>query len=507
MGGVSWSQSGVTGECAPANLNHFNTTLEKNYKINFNTFDSLLGFDEDTVRNSVLRAADMWNEQANAGTFRFIGAETSIYTENQVPDDLAGCNSLGIYHSFVIVEDAVNDGGIAQALPKCGGTQFVIRLWPENKNSGVLPWTVGEIGWNEIDTVGVLGHEFGHTLNLGHPQYMGSHNDDVYAVMDEHSVRNTTRMRDLYQWDQKCAYEISGTRELFPYSVTQISDGTFLQENPYHFFVSSISAGITYVAQQLRVSFAEQLACTRWWTDGSTEGCVSFDERNGIGPTEGTRIEDTEEDWMYSGSWYEQPAYGEFGRRLVQFLRSTDGFATYTGGYLSRCNHMSGWMECTHGSRVRSGKEISTAWEPGFKRTITAWANQNRQNDQASREVLVAVGYTDADDRVVPVPDSMGVRSAIPPEVACGGKETAGGYDCLLAYVDETDPSGSILILRFTVYQGADRFHINLDSVKHEVQRETGTRVALWYNEGTSEYYLALRDSFPWQIPACISVG
>jgi hypothetical protein len=383
-------------------------------------------------------------------------------------------------------------------MPRCGGNQFEIvinKLHPTTCEP--LPWAVGNVFAGEMDLRGILAHEFGHALNLGHPA------NGEGAVMAAGHDGGSTRYRDLYQWDLKCAAQIAGHRNLTGYR-RHHWNGTLENEVAFTgtWNVSKVAAGVTHFDQQLWWSAAiKRNDCLAWTRSLNTldTNCTLADNRMGIGPTARLWLEDMSTDRVLYASYGEAPEYDLNARHFGMVHWSSNEFLNEGLWWLSHCGSMTDWMTCgATQPPVYTGKAMGVGWDAGNSRTVFAWAHQNRLSDSADGEVRVAIGYIN--DAVLPQPTLMGVRTTAPPAVACGPTSTAaGGHRCILAYVNKNNPWNEISIIRFTPSQGAMRYELSTAPAHLACEAplvvpcSTGSRIAAWYHDG--KFWLAYRPT------------
>jgi hypothetical protein len=475
------------GTCVPSNTPHVSDG-QRTYRINKSSLADLNGISQTQAIYAITMGAETWNEQANAGTF-VRGYNTSL--ENLEATEEA-CNNAGQNYSLIVVkEDADGTANHGQAFGRCRNgdgiaTQFQIELYVKNKNGDTNTWSSGDVTWPEIDMVGLLAHEFGHTLNLGHPQYGEA------AVMN--FARGTTRYRDLYAWDLKCAQEYSGHRNLAAYRRFHLSDGTL--SGPWNFTgdwtVSQASAGVTWHTGNWDRAAAFKGGCWSWTRElnRSNSPCLpQIDDRVGIGPTEATWREDESVDRVFYSTWSESPSWQTDAKHQARYERSSDGFVNSTRASMSFCSTMSDWMECSNSQPLYTGKQMAFAWDnwSARNRTVSAWARQTRLDDSEDRELLISIGYIH--HWRLPEPDSLGVQTSIPPAVACD-YFSAGNYDCVVAFTEQSDSLHRLKTRRFYTQEGLNRYRIteqsldpNIHTVANGVVR-TVSPVALWFKEG-----------------------
>jgi hypothetical protein len=475
---------------------------QREYRINIESFDALLpvlsnprGWGE----NAVAMGGETWNHQANSGHF-VRGPNTQEETPN--------CSSPGWSVVQVVDEQNPNRATIA---PGCQDPidpnlyhHFRIRIYTKDGNGEYWDWSIGNISNGQWDLPGILTHEFGHALNLDHsPGFISP----TAAVMRGGNFnQGTTRERDLYSWDLKCVYEHADHRELSGYLLLQNANGTLTEQSSFtgNWNISKVSVGATWHtgsfdhAAAFRRRESECMAWTRGFSTSNTNclNMANVDERTGIGPTEVTWREPAYEssDRVFYAYWEEDPMWGALGKHRARYRRSTNGFSSSWWGHLWFCSNMTGWMQCDGTEHVYTGKQLAFAWDNYNHRTVVIWARQTRNDTEQDRELLVSLAPIS--NTTIPQPDSLGVQSTTPPAIACNAF-SAGGDDCVVAYVPQGDGLNRVRTRRFWFPQGSTRYNINLDPNIHWVAEgaRTAAPPALWFNEGT--FYLLLRNERP----------
>jgi hypothetical protein len=278
------------------------------------------------------------------------------------------------------------------------------------------------------------------------------------------------------------------------------SGGTFAAEaTPFGTLTqSSASPGITWLSGIAVFSAAAKQTGsdpTLWWARSlSTASIREFDstDKDLIGQlTEGTFREDTTQNRVFWITPHEYPTALDGGSSPhVSYRRSSDGFDTSSWGNLKECTTMTGFMTCSSSEYIQSSKEPAIAWAPSVSRSIFAWVNQNRQNDTDQREIRIAVGYVN--QYTLPVATGTGMQSNVGPGIACS-TGNANGYDCLMAYVPQSDGGHYIRLRRFTPAAGKERHTLSWDSTATTFNVSTASRIAVWYHD--AKWWLAYRSS------------
>jgi hypothetical protein len=503
---------------------------ERTYRINATSFAQLDNFSVvDHGVHAVVMAAETWNHQANAGTFLRLANTSRTEPLPADKDGSQGCDAQGIDYSLVIVREYQgNLNRTAQIRPRCRNSQgnaeqFEIEIFARQTDDGApgdfWPWSVGDVGSDELDLPGILTHEFGHAMNINHPAH------GEFAVMDicfnadceplapppgypgggGGDIEGSTRQRDLYAYDLKCAEEISGHRTLSAYRRWQTSGGSLGGEWAFTgtSAVAQASAGATWhTGSQWTAAAFKRDTCTAW-TRGlgvSNTSCTGIDDRVGIGPTEATWRENPSIDRVFYADWEETPMWAFNAKHRARYERSDDGFQSGVVGSMNYCATMNDWMSCSpfFQTPLYTGKQLAFAWDNWRNRTVAAWARQTRNDDAADRRVMIAIGHIE--HWLLPEPDHLDVRTTIPPAVACDAF-SAGNYDCIVAFTDQADPLNTLRIRRFWSGHCGDRYCLTPQSLDPDTYilsgRRTAAPVALWFNDGN--FYLMYRQISPYQ--------
>ena len=346
----------------------------------------------------------------------------------------------------------------------------------------------------------VVAHELGHTLGLNHPS------SGTGAVMDTNGAIESTRSRDLYQYDLKCTSELSGARALTTYRRQHNLDGSFGAETAVASTlpVAKASSGITKINgtwfwSTVVRGTGSPASCWAWLSnhDVSTAECTGADSQAGIGATAALWREDESVDRVFYASHDESPAFEPDATHSAKQTRSLDKFVTQNVTNLLECSSMSGFMTCSSTATIRTGQALAVAWDHRNDRSVTAWTRQSRDDSSTDRRIFVATGQVSTN--VVPVATDLGVNSIIPPAVTCASSFTSTSYDCIVAYVPDDDRDHQIRIRRYRAAAGSTRYGLTVDPTIHlpHSALRTASRVALWYKAGY--YFLAARTLSPGQ--------
>jgi len=319
----------------------------------------------------------------------------------------------------------------------------------------------------------------------------------------------TTRRRDPYQYDIDClndAVSGPGKRQLQGFARYQLS-GVLLSEFGFtnDDDISQLSVGMTKSGTSWQFSAALQKdECMAWtkYLSGDFTQCLDS-AAVGIFPTDAVYREAEDYDLVLFSDHLDYPtAHGVTSKHRVRFRRSNTEFSTYSSYLLARCVSMTGFMNCLQTSYVYTSEGLAVAWDDWNSRVVNVWVEQTRLDDGADHEVMVAVGTITTN--VLPEPDTLGVKSAVTPAVACKGG-AANGYDCVVAYVDlDAANYNQVSVRRFWNHGGSLKYNIQKDSLTTTIPSAfTGSRIALWYSFG--KFWLAVRSATPGQPTALFS--
>jgi len=467
------------------------------YRIHYQTFDYIDNPDVTYTTGSLafMHSADVWNEQSNGGYFHFDGWTTY----DDLPDLVSQCSTQYpgwadcCDYSILTVRDGANcPSNLALTVPKCfdgtGYRQSLVLINAQDQNCDPFPWSVGTPGAGEWDIPAVMAHEMGHAIGMDH-----STNNEP-AVMLSWVGSGRLRRRELYQYDSECVASESGYRSLTGYH-RYISGSSFDTETSFTSTndVARLAAGVTKQSGAWQFSAAIDMETALYWNRQLSMSNNALSGLSNDVPSLANVVwrEDETMDRIFTTSTLEYPtSYDADSDRRISYVRSSDGFSTRYTGSLSYCTTMSSWMTCTGTTYATSGKAVGVAWHDGLSRSVTAWASQVRADDSQTNKVYVSVGYIN--NLTVPTPDYMGVQSVIPPAVAC--KDLASGYDCILAYVDQTERYYDVKVLRFNISAGGTRYSVTIDGTKYTPGVRTDSRVAAWYHDG--KFWIAARSSW-----------
>ena len=106
----------------------------------------------------------------------------------------------------------------------------------------------------------------------------------------------------------------------------------------------------------------------------------------------------------------------------------------------------------------------------------------------------IAIGYTSDDTLSQPVAINN-IQSSVSPGVACYKDEAGTSFDCILAYVDQSDAYGSVRVRHFRATAGTYRYTITSTGFYYSLGANVRTTcgIAAWYNTYTEKWYIAIR--------------
>jgi len=371
-----------------------------------------------------------------------------------------------------------------------------IQVFAKNASGTAFPWTAGPTGTHDI--VRNLAHEFGHTLNIGHAQDAGR-----WGVMRS----GVEHYRDLYSFDTRCAMEEGGFRALKSYARRHAS-GTFdpvvsWSGVPYSggWAVAKGTIGVTWTSSWQYYSAAVIKQQTGSYSpfhgaftrDLNTSNTTTYfsDSYTSMPPVAGVWRETPQTDRVFHSSHLNFPTDGtQLGANRLRVAWSSNQWSTQSSSELSRCNGMSGFMQCSSTLPVTTGKRIAVAWDPVLGKSHTAWVHQNRLNDTAEHRLQVATSYIS--NTTLPNPTTLPVQSAVGPGLAC---REATGFNCILAYVSNIpSEQGSVHLRRFNATTGSTRYHANFESTTRILPTGSGTfnPIAAWHHNGY--FWIAVRS-------------
>ncbi len=460
----------------------------------------------DGFVTAAIAAADQWNDNSHGATFRWTGYTSSL----DLPDLKTDCDALGITHSIIkVFPDAA--GGVnplAGVIGRCRdtsnrATQFVLTVYGLTCPGGVCQnyqHVVGDLAaymgypGGVFDLVGVLTHEFGHVLNLGHT---GS---AEYAVMNAGVLPNNSYNRDLYQWDAKCVDQLAGFRNLreYHYPITSAGIGTLTGVSAAAPIGNVGPVWSSSLGMRIQARMTTCQAKSDGLAAGSLVSCIlGFDSVIGAHASNITRTASPlvfgwpdYAERLFVPDWQEDVPYSILtSHRKVRQYKSINGFATVTASYLNVCTNPT--FSCPSTAvPLAATEEVGFAQETVTGQTVIAFAQQWRaaENDPSKRALRIAVGM--ANDSTLYYPgSSSGEKTSVGPAVAC--KPTTN--ECLVAFVREQQPTFRVAVKAFTVNPSTLQASYGATTQLPSTVR-SAARLALFYTNG--QWFLALRSAY-----------
>jgi len=472
-------------------------------------------FTDDQIIGAVTQAMEQWNHSASGREFYYAGfgaiPRLSDGSENQSSTDWC-------HKGFVVAEDIV---GASQNRTRCLnnniGSGFKIRLTTKNKEGSIQyekRWVVGDpVGitfattftdqsgtYQYKDMVAILTHEFGHSLNIGHPP----DNDDSSGIV--RGLMGATARRDLYQNDIECAevYYDSAWR-LLTLRQTSFTSGSF-SSSVYAYGTSStggVSAGgANKTPDQFRGSYFQGIwsPWTAMYVDRYTSGSLSLGSSHFL-PIAPLRIHRRELSPVLRDALIVMPraatSYGILAteRWTPQVYQSTTGFdggvdsnlplvecSTPSSGFMTGC--------ASHKSVVTLRRPVA-GYDDYRNRTVVAWTHLNRSHPAvaANHDVRVSWGFYDGslnNARILAPSTSLGVRSDVSPGLACKYYQAGQFSDCMLAYTDIADPTNRIKFRRFYAQSNGQYYYPVVEGQDQTIDsaqwHRTASPIALFYH-------------------------
>ncbi len=479
-----------------------NTNQKRLYRIN--TLNTPYGITGSQSRSAVHRAVSAWNEQAGSGYFEYDGTST----RTELPEDLSSCNAQGINYDLVVFYfKATGIGLLGQEVPACIDSngvahRHVIYTYRQDAANQYNNFTVGAP--SGFDLVSHLIHESGHSLNIDHPGQglPGDKSDYEYAVMRQRGDQLGTQVqpRDLFAYDKKCAVWTGGRRSLSP-KRRFTYNGTIYSESVFYLGAGvangavgvSLNGGVTYGWAGLRQTYSYNSPFQLSQTDGldaSNQNQIFAADYQGSPARMAGWREDTSLERIVYPEFHETPWWANNARRMIAKVRTTNDWSTWITGDLELCT--STYLGfCSANTPVWSGHRVGVTWDNFGNKSRTVIAHQDRTNTLANREIRVYEGIlpslSDSNNKILKHEYRTFDRTAIAPEIVCEAYE-AGGYDCVLIYVDDTDPTPQVTVERFWGNNGS----YNWDPNSYSIPVETWAPVAAWFVN--SYFYVAVRE-------------
>lgn len=541
-------------ECSVLPLGQVNTNGKIKYRVDQSSFDLLPGISRSEGLGAIVLGADTWNEQATSGYFQYMGTavDNDLTSDFYLPKWDTGTNKCAdVNESVVRVYQGCLNGGYAKFFGRCKDLNtlrpklFEVWIFTQMKNTikgdyicDDIPWSSGRPLWEKHDIATTMVHEFGHALNLNHP--VSNSDDDAIdftaTVMSGHQS-GSIWARDLYEWDLKCSKAISGVRNLTEHHM-YISSGSISSEYNWFSGVTHVSPGVNKTAGTWNWSSAlSKPDLIEWYPrEYNSPWYIRVGQTRAL--TEATLRESPERARLFYPSIFDSlditknETFWWQSNHVAMTFFWQEGSEYFAYNSLLHCNTMNSWMNCScdDTSHVVTSKPLSIAYANGINHSVIVWASQERSkadnffydNEKYysdHNKIKVSIGFIDTylSDFVLSEPDNLGVRSSVAPAVACG-ISSLNQYDCMVAYVDDTDGENNVRIKRFNILASQNRYTLVAEDAFWPVRylhivvspifsvspmfsyfhcARTASRIALWWNSGA--YWLAIRPIAPEQ--------
>ena len=445
---------------------------------------STLGMTVAEIRDAVILAASTWNETGNSGVFRYTGT-TPL---KDVPSDCS--------YSVVYVRELC-DGLFGQALPRCGGTQFVIYGNSRTAAPACAAnvWANRAVSLIGLDAVGLMMHEFGHTLGVNHPA------SGERGIMTNGALGDWNNAgRVPFEWDLKCTEDFGGVRSLTgrkrSYTTGMGSSTTFGASG-----IGSASSALTDVSGTWYFAgvYPKLSSGVRWDTalDGTWVSAWAYPIEVGGFKAMSLREESTRDYVAYLDRTDIPNMTTATSSRETWAVYSDDDWSTKTFGRLQHCTSMASWTSCSAAgtANVAATGAVSTAWLGDISKSVFAWSHLDRSArgvNPGNLEIRISIGKL-ANSTLVE-PTYTGIRSKVAPSVACMENSLA-GYDCILLYVPAESVGLQLMSRRFTAFYSSNRYVAALETSEHPVaDSKTANQVTAWWDSDESDIKVLTRN-------------
>lgn len=250
---------------------------------------------------------------------------------------------------------------------------FLIKVYLYDENLAIKNFGNGATS-DVWDISGLIAHEFGHGLNLGHcnDDTDGSESN-VYCIMRTETIPNAN-WRALYEWDYKCTVDNSSFRDNYAYKMTHTSSGfgSSTQISNTNNIIKAVS-GITYDPSAKFTSSYHETSNYAWDEfNGSNTDINNPSTYNGAGLVNTIWRESTGIDRIFYSYWDDDGTdYALDSVHIVRQIRSTNEFGEQINENLNICTTMTGWMICTNVTNVDSYGPISFGFLNDIERTVS----------------------------------------------------------------------------------------------------------------------------------------
>lgn len=417
-------------------------------------------------------AADVWNQEASSGYFTFAGTVSmpppSVPHAWILPEFMegpGGCRemfpSYGDNPPILVV--ATTDADHPKYFQRCidDNDQFragEIHLPRYEPNGSLFAYHIGSGTYGE-DLAVILVHELGHARGLDHDVL----EDSVMCSPCNADAPN----RHLYAADVECLWQFYGPRTLQAYRIGHWSDGSFgaptLVDNAGYFSLAKAASAWTSALGWQTAFAGNAFPGPAFW--GTDVGIASTSSGTPVlfGPPETSHTGVAPRIALWR-EWYGEaqllwvkhaPSNTPNQDPVLWSAYTTDGSAWATPAKMQYCVYadgdgLLGCLDPIYKADLKTSRRPSFGWDATVGRTVTAWVAREASGEipgPNDKDVFVAVGV--AEHHLLPVPTYSGVRSSVGPGVACA-PGAAGGWDCVLAYVDSEDAAWQIRTRRFS---------------------------------------------------------
>ena len=482
-----------------------NKNGKKEYKISVQSSGIPSGFTSEELKIATMQAAAIWNEQGNAAYWEFTGLD---YVTD-LPVNLADCISLGLDFNLLVFEErALGNGQLGREVGRCldgNNVSHYSVMYTYKSNpapGGSFNWGGAGLTSGQFDIIHHLAHEMGHSLSLDHPT--GS----IYAVMRTTAGETgQTRRRELYKYDIDCEEQLAGVRQTGGYYSLFFNGGlssAIKWTNNWTLSKGTIGSDSTLSHINFFVNGDENGGSDQnsIWTKFANESNENVFMTNGakmaFSPTAMSFKDDTSNrDFVYyNNGTAEYPINynATSSRRLIRRYSSAFETSNSSELFVRRCNGMSSSSSCSNSINILTVDRPSYAWNDWLNQSHFLWLETDKSNPSNHKKIQIASGQIS--DSVFPEPVNLNnARSAVTPGLACKSFD-AGGYDCIIAYVDPDDSLATISVERFYIDQPGTYHAMNREGTIYTVDyytARTHSPIAAWWHDG--DFYIAFRSA------------